>query len=127
MVVAQCGDDREYPWGKSWPPPNDWNYHGSEGILDVEKIESHQDAYPVASPVEKSGRNDWGLYGIGGNVWEWTDEKYKTGRYVMRGAFWGDTHPGWLFCERNLVPSKDQNYFGGFRLFLVPEKSRENQ
>lgn len=124
MTIARCGDEREYPWGNNWPPPNDLNYHGGEGVMDVEKIAGHQDFYPVSSPVEKSGRNEWGLCGIGGNVWEWTDEKYKTGSHVMRGAFWGDTSSKWLCCDRRLVPSNDRNYFGGFRLLLIPEKEK---
>lgn len=125
MTVAECGDGRDYPWGAAWPPPNNWNYHGAEGALSVGSIEGHRDAWPVSCPVENSGRNDWGLYGVGGNVWELTDALYKNGKYVLRGAHWGDTAPRWLRCDRRLTASDDRSSFGGFRLFLLPKSAKQ--
>ena len=120
MTFAQCGDtDRKYPWGNHWPPPNDWNYHGSEGASIGSKIDGHDDGHPVSCAVEKSGRNSWGLYGVGGNVWEWTSDQSGKWR-VVRGVSWNYSKQDNLRCSadhRNL-PS-DRNNVIGFRLLIV--------
>lgn len=125
-AIMQCGDAREYPWGPDWPPPGDWNYHGQEGVGRGSKLETHRDKWPVACPVEQSGRNDWGLYGVGDNVTEWTEKLLDigaadTGTYLLRGASWhtGDkeqmrsTHSGRLY-------SKQAREYLGFRLVIGP-------
>lgn len=116
MAFAQCGDARQFPWGNNWPPPNDWNYYGQEGAGPWEKIEGHSDDFPVACPVEKSGSNEWGLYGVGGNVWEATanpaDEKAFG---VWRGGSWYNNNPDYIRCACASLNRYD--YFG-FRLVL---------
>ena len=108
MTFAQCGDDREYPWGKSWPPPSDWNYDGSN------------DEYPATCPVEKSGRNDWGIYGVGGNVWEMAAQDNTGSLFgAWRGASWSYIIKGSLRCSARVGRDgshRDGN--GGFRLVL---------
>ena len=61
-AFCQCGDNREYPWGNSMPPK-----YGNYNQMD-----DYNDGFPVTCPVEKSGKNDWGLYGVGGNACECT-------------------------------------------------------
>lgn len=69
QTAAQCGDGREYPWGAGIPPKYG-NYHGAEGPGSWGKIDGYNDGFAVTCPVEKSGKNDWGIYGLGCNVWE---------------------------------------------------------
>jgi sulfatase modifying factor 1 len=115
LTFAQCGDGREYPWGKNWPPPNNWNYHGQEGAGSWEKISGHNDGHPVTCPVENSGVNDWGLYGVGGNVWEWTSELYDSTHdaRVLRGASWYFNDQVTLRC------SFRDGYFPSFRYYII--------
>ena len=74
LKFAQCGDNRRYPWGNDLPPKYG-NCAGEEGAT----VQGHgvllgryNDGFWLSCPVEKSGRNDWGLYGVGGNATECT-------------------------------------------------------
>ncbi len=70
LTCAQCGDERTYPWGNSLPPKFG-NYCGAEWDgTNFRFIGDYSDGSKYVCPVEKSGANDWGLFGIGGNVWE---------------------------------------------------------
>jgi len=123
MTFAQCGDGREYPWGSEWPPPQGaGNYCGQEtkGIAGS-MIDGYNDGHPVTCDVGQSGINSWGLYGVGGNVWEWTSELYGTaGARVLRGASWYYSLRGSLRCSCRIdfVPSFRISHFG-FRLVVL--------
>ncbi len=60
MAFARCGTQRKYPWGDEWPPK-----YGNYG-----HVNGYEDGFEGLAPVEQSGRNEWGLYGVGGNAWE---------------------------------------------------------
>ena len=118
MIFAQCGTDRVYPWGDSWPPPGDWNYHGKEGAGSWSRIADHDDGHPVTCPVAQSGENDWQLLGVGGNVWEWTRSRDGRNR-ILHGGSWARYNPLYLRCRDRLYkqPSAADNS-SGFRLVL---------
>ena len=118
MTFAQCGDNREYPWGNDWPPKYG-NYSGQEGAWSY-KIDGYNDGQPVTCDVERSGKNDWGLYGVGGNVWEWTGELSGGSSRVLRGAAWLYRTQGDLRCDGRLDahPSDRINYIG-FRVVVL--------
>ncbi len=96
-----------YPWGREWPPPSGaGNYAGIEArdgdwpaLRGI--IESYRDAYARTSPVGSFKTNQYGLYDMGGNVWQWcedwydTDQKYR----VLRGASWGNYNPDHLLSS----------------------------
>ena len=123
LHFAQCGDGREYPWGPNWPPVGDQtgNYAGEETKypLGLSFIKGYRDTHVGACDVEKSWKNQWGLYGVGGNVWECTTD-IPNGRFdAWRGASWYSHFQGELRSSYRLdryAFAKDAFY--GFRLVL---------
>ena len=67
MTFCQCGDKHLYPWGDEVPPTYG-NYAGREAGGEWARIAGYKDGFQVSCPVEQSGVNDWGLYGVGGNA-----------------------------------------------------------
>lgn len=71
-ALARCGRDRLYPWGNE-PQPRRGNYadRNFARAFDRKGLFRYDDGYTATAPVDKSGRNEWGLYGLGGNVREY--------------------------------------------------------
>jgi len=121
MTFVQCGDGREYPWGNEWPPPSGraGNYHGQEGVGSGGKISGYRDDFPVTCKVEQSWVNPWGLYGVGGNVWECTTVTPNGAFDAWRGASGLSNGQGDLRCSsRNAYFASFRFNFSGFRLVL---------
>jgi hypothetical protein len=121
QTCAQCGDGRGFPWGNTLPPRHG-NYCGQEtkGLHDA-MIAHHNDGYEVTCVVERSGKNDWGIFGMGGNVWECcavdaTGETFG----AWRGGAWNMSYPDFLRSSYRSDPSGAlrSNDSRGFRLVL---------
>ena len=96
QAIVQCGDNRKYPWGNGWPPKYG-NYHDKSGAGSWAKIQYYDDKYPVTCPVESSGKNDLGLYGVGGNAWEVTIKSASDSSFALwRGASWRFSGTGFM-------------------------------
>ncbi|MEO7317446.1 MAG: SUMF1/EgtB/PvdO family nonheme iron enzyme [Chthoniobacteraceae bacterium] len=79
-----------YPWGTAWPPPQGaGNYTGEETGSDV-AIKGYSDGFPWTSPVGSFPPNKYGIYDMGGNVWQWVMDQWNTDSTskVLRGASW---------------------------------------
>ncbi len=122
QTCAQCGDGREYPWGNAMPPKLG-NYSDSASAANG-KIDGYTDRYAVACPVEKSGVNEWGIYGLGGNVWECCASDVSGSAFgAWRGASWSNHSRASLrSAYRNIFNDGSLRYhYRGFRLVLTPD------
>ncbi len=114
-----------YPWGTQWPPPpNVGNYTGEETGSDV-AIKGYDDGFAWTSPVGSFPANRYGLYDMGGNVWQWCMDNWnnESKAKVLRGASWynGGLKLSLLSsCRVNENPeSSTDNY--GFRIVRANE------
>jgi formylglycine-generating enzyme required for sulfatase activity len=60
------------------------NYDGGDPLPGQAKGENRGRVMPVGSFAP----NQWGLYDMHGNVWEWTNDAYDAERKVIRGGSW---------------------------------------
>jgi formylglycine-generating enzyme required for sulfatase activity len=118
QTCAQGGDGREYPWGDAMPPTRG-NYADST-MTSATRIEDYTDGEAVACIVEKSGCNEWGLYGLGGNVWECCSSDTSAITFgAWRGASWFSSAPGNMRCAFRLnIDGSYRELSCGFRLVL---------
>ena len=120
-----------YPWGKEWPPPKGaGNFAGSEAndakwFSRAPIIKGYDDGYPRTSPVGSFPANAYGLYDMGGNVWQWCDDKYTNrgayfGSIVQRGGSWMNYNSDYLLSiYRNYVGAGSRTSCFGMRVVVV--------
>jgi hypothetical protein len=129
------GKIKVYPWDipqkrdKSWPPPKGaGNYCGEESKVQTNDfIKGYKDDYMYTNPVGSFAANQFGLYDMGGNVWQWCEDVYdlEFGRLVLRGASWFNAEPGALIASnRGYSTPYIRNDIIGFRCVVAVESSR---
>ena len=114
---------RQYPWGDA---------------LDLSMAnfspQSQRRADRGTLPVRAHAPNAFGLYGMAGNVWDWTGDWYRAGYHdvgetpnpagpsngtlrVVRGGAWTNSDVAYLRCAyRHPVPPGTYSYSIGFRV-----------
>ena len=124
--AARGGSTTTYPWGNS-----DSELHVYAWFNAIAN---------ATNPVGLKKPNQFGLYDMIGNVWEWTQDclngNYKgaptdgsawTGgdcsQRVLRGGFWNFNPQNLRTANRNWITSASRNYYDGFRVAMTIETS----
>lgn len=108
-----------FPWGENFPPPpGAGNYHPRLSV----------DEFPETSPVGSFSPNKYGIYDLGGNVWEWCMDEYEKGSNlrVLRGASCFNDDPELLRSSYRdkYQPDKGRNN-AGIRIVLATQSERD--
>jgi hypothetical protein len=103
-----------YPWGNEHPAPQGaGNYYGSMRV----------DRFSWTSPVGSFAANELGIHDLGGNVWEWCEDKITptSPLRVMRGLSWHNyaiDSGSLLSSVRGVGPLEKTGDVYGFRVVL---------
>ncbi|XP_043076973.1 inactive C-alpha-formylglycine-generating enzyme 2 [Puntigrus tetrazona] len=92
-MAARGGlEGRTYPWGSKFLLNRTNLWQGPFPERDAAEDGYHGVAPVTAYPPQ----NNYGLYDMLGNVWEWTSSRFPGAQtmYVLRGASWIDTADG---------------------------------
>jgi formylglycine-generating enzyme required for sulfatase activity len=139
--AARGTDGRLYPWGNNFDG-NSLNFCDSSctTILTADWANlSYNDGYGDTSPVGSysSGASPYGIYDLGGNVWEWIADWYERNYYslspsldptgppsgewrVVRGGSWSYSGFSALTFYRDTEDPGGGHNNVGFRCVLIP-------
>ena len=86
--AAKAGSETLYVWGTERTPDNVEQANTWQGAFPIEN--SEDDGYFDRAPVGCFAANDFGIYDMIGNVWEWTDTIYQQSAgepiYAIKGG-----------------------------------------
>jgi len=115
-----------YPWGSTWPPPAGAGNFADDTLKEKEPtrpvIEGYHDGYAATSPVMSFKPNQFGLYDMSGNVWQWCEDKIspKKDQRVLRGGSWhGYARDDLLSSYRRRGDPSYRSSSYGFRVVTV--------
>ena len=120
-------DQKESPWGDEWPPPkgagnySDQSRKAKAPNESSQYLDDYDDTHPTTAPVMSFEPNRFGLYDLGGNVWEWCENWYSAEQTerTLRGGSWFNYVRGTLLSSARLrlAPDLRSTYYG-FRVVV---------
>jgi len=81
-LASRGGRDRQnYAWGNDRNPKGKWMANTFQGHFPDKN--TAEDGYPGVAPVASFPPNDFGLYDMSGNVWQWVSDWYRPDYYAQ--------------------------------------------
>lgn len=103
--AARAGSDTDFVWGDELSPEGVEKANTWQGAFPIENTQS--DGYEFRAPIGCYEPNDYGLYDMIGNVWEWTSTEYAQTRtpnsYTIKG---GSFLCAPNYCARYRAPAR---------------------
>ena len=135
MIYVTWHDAAAYAeWvGKRLPTEKEWEYAAQGGLIEKEYVWGDdaavardyancdgidgKDKWEYCAPVGSFKPNEYGLYDMGGNVWEWCQDWYNSNktRRVLRGGSWNDPSSNLRAANRYGYYPSNIYYYLGFR------------
>lgn len=116
-----------FPWGEEWPPPagagnyNDESRREKAYLENAQYLDGYDDTFPTTAPVMRFTPNSFGLYDLGGNVWEWCEDWNSEAQEerVLRGGSYFDHERGGMLSSYRYRGTPDlRGSTRGFRVVL---------
>lgn len=77
-------DAKPFGWGDEFQPGGKFMANTFQG--DFPNRNTGEDGFMATNPVRAFPPNGYGLYGMAGNVWEWTADWYRPDTYAKRAS-----------------------------------------
>ncbi len=88
---------------------------------DQDFIAGYEDGFATTAPVMSFKPNKIGIYDLGGNVWEWVEDKWNKTQQerVVRGGSWINREEGYMLSSgRDRGAPDTRSNVRGFRVVV---------
>ncbi len=129
--LSVAKDQDEFPWGREWPPPAGAGNYSDQSRKMKAPVEgsdylNHDDGFPTTAPVMSFPPNSFGLHDMGGNVWEWVEDRYSNGQgdRVLRGAAFPSHERHAMLSSYRRNSPQGARFGYGFRVVVETDRAR---